>query len=115
MYSFSGPVPVYTSGEAEIEAILHVVGILISQRFPSNNFKIAICSDSVVAIEEVRMGLRKYVPLNGLIQNLSSLLGSLFTLHYVPREINENADSLAKAGLGRNALSSIWASTLIFH
>lgn len=42
--------------------------------------------------------------------NLKSIIGSRVYLYYVPKELNENADSLAKDGLDKDYLYTYWAN-----
>lgn len=40
------------------------------------------------------------------------LLNSSIFIQFVPRELNENADSLAKKGLGRPIMSAHWTGAV---
>lgn len=98
-YVFSGLVSIMSCVHTEIEAILHIMGLISSKELV--NKKLVICSDSVVAIEQIRAGLSSYFPIHGRIHIIKSLLGLNVFLHYVLRDLNDNADFffLAKYGL----------------
>ncbi|KAL8098990.1 hypothetical protein AgCh_031628 [Apium graveolens] len=70
VHSFSGPVEVNSSTEAEIEALLHVIRIVISKSLTTS--RIVICSDSREALKVVRTGLQYFSPISGPIPNLKS-------------------------------------------
>lgn len=111
IYSFSGPCSANSILEAEIKAILHVAKVLDKEEFKS--FRVSISSDSREAIDFFKEGYdwqvshklnliidASHVPLN--LNDLSS------KLCFVQRELNQNADNLAKKGLARPTLSSYW-------
>lgn len=104
LYVFSGKVKVLSATEAEIEAILYTIGVVQMSNFATN--RVVICSDCFNAIEQVTTGLRTYAPLLDPSRNLLNSLGQKYFIHYVPREINGNADFLAKKGLSRLSLFS---------
>lgn len=106
IYVFSRVVCVNNAEEAKIEAILHALKIC-SKSF-NDSCLIAICSDAINAIENVRTGLKSYLPQDGRILNLPKLLGNNIDLHFVPRDINEEADQLASKGLERTNFFSYW-------
>lgn len=106
IYSFAGPLKVRNSLEAEIEAILHVVNLVIEKKF--QNGKMVICSDSTEALAQIRNGLPFYSPIHGQISNLKSMVNNNFFLDFVSRDLNENADSLAKHGTSKAQFSYFW-------
>ncbi|KAK1401501.1 hypothetical protein POM88_001106 [Heracleum sosnowskyi] len=96
------------SVNTEIEAFLHVISLISVGEFA--NKRIVICSDSVNALEQIRIELPYYYPIQGRIPNIKSILGWTTFLHYVPRNLNLEVDSLAKSGLNRKAMAFFWAS-----
>lgn len=107
VYIFSGPVTVDSSLEAEIEAITHMFHII---KKPSLEGKsTVICSDSALALKAFRVGNSKLVKQEILDYALSRMDQNV-TLNFVPRDLNENADSLAKSGLRRDSFSHFWAN-----
>lgn len=107
IYTFSGPVKALNSLEAEIEAIIHVILLILNNKFQHG--RIVICSDSNEAMGHIRNGLRFFSSSLGHIQNLRLMVDGLFSLAFVPRELNDTADSLAKSGLSKSLLFSHWA------
>lgn len=107
LHVFSGKIEVTGSLEAECEAILYVANLCLLNKVSAK--RIVICSDSSNAIEAVRTGLRMYMPLKGIPKDLYKLLGHQIFLNYVPRELNEEANVLAKAGVNRSPFYSYWA------
>lgn len=63
LHIFSGPVAVEGPVEAELEALLHAIHIALSNKFLDK--RVAICSDSINAVEQIRKGLKWYIPLCG--------------------------------------------------
>lgn len=104
---FSGPVDVKNSEEAEIEAIIHLIRLIQNKEVKAT--KLCICSDSTMAIASIRNGLPVYVPIHGPIQSITHLVDKAFHLEFTPRDLNRNADSLAKMGLNRPTMISYWA------
>lgn len=104
---FTGPVAVHTSQAVEIEAIVHVLRLVLERKIA--NQSIVICSDSTTVIEEISMGLKQNMPVAGPLHNLANMLGSVVHLNFVPRDLNANADSLAKCGINRPRLVTYWA------
>ncbi|KAK1373513.1 hypothetical protein POM88_029706 [Heracleum sosnowskyi] len=107
VYVFSGPINTANSESTEVESILHVINLSMSSRL--RNKRMVVCSDSTSALSIVQAGLQGFLPIHGTIKNINSLLGFTIFLHYVPREINVNADSLAKTGLNRETMAAYWA------
>lgn len=107
IYSFSGPMVVSNSLEAEIEAILHVIRMIVANKFRDS--RIVICSDSTEALSQVRNGFPLYFSSVGWPRNLTTLINKRFHLDFVPRDINEVADSLAKSRLNKSHFFSKWA------
>lgn len=106
VYVFSGPVWLKSSLETEIEAIRHMVNIIGMPRF--SNSKVVICSDSIQAINIVREGSLNNVKIKVGILNIDTMMHR-YILNYVPRELNETADSLARAGQFKDSTSTYWA------
>lgn len=79
VYVFSGPIKVSNALSAEIEAILHVVRMILSRQLKPG--KILICSDSCEALESVREGLPSYLPMKDWIQGQKEMVNSTFFLH----------------------------------
>lgn len=108
IHKFSGPYFVNSSIESELGAIINVAEKLSKKRWA--NKRILICTDSMEALDLIK--LRSYLCLQLLKEgaNLSDLFNSNVTLNYVPRDLNEEADSLAKSGLSRPSLVNYWAN-----
>lgn len=112
VYNFSGPLEVNSSLEAKIGAIIHVaevVGYLISKgRFI--NKKLIVCTDSMEAMDLIRLDSYLCKNLSPQGFNLKRILNTCVKLDYVPRDFNEDANPLAKMGLARPRLIGVWAS-----
>ena len=91
------PIKVASSLEAEIEAILFAIRLL-QGRFLLNA-QVVICSDSKEAIEQVYAGLPHHTSISSTFKGVFILPFYSFPLHFVPRELNTDADLLAKRGL----------------
>ena len=67
---------------------------------------------SVIAVNAFNKGLLSDFPM--FYQDFSSqhLIQETLFIHYVPREINENADLLAKSGIARPTVNTSWAEGL---
>lgn len=106
-YSFSGPLKVFTSLEAELGAILHISQIISNKIFRGK--RIVVCTDSLEAMDLIFSG--SYLCSEVLIKGkkIQELVNSLFCLNFVSKDNNSDADSLAKGGLGRQSISSYWA------
>lgn len=107
LYMFSGLIAVKNSQDAEIEAMIHLIRLILHHSYMKRT--ICICSDSTTAIASMRDGLQTYVPVHELIPNLKDLVGRDIQLDYVSRELNVSADSLAKIGLQRPSTVTYWA------
>ncbi|KAK1398503.1 hypothetical protein POM88_008366 [Heracleum sosnowskyi] len=107
IFEFSSPVNARDSLAAEFEAIKHVISISSSQIFEGG--KILICLDSLQAISSVKSGI--FDGLQVVIRNkdIKKWVDGKIELGYVPRYLNEEADSLGKYGLKRQVLASYWA------
>lgn len=107
IYCFSRPIGALSAIEAEISAILHVMHhLLLWQSFNKN---VVVCSDSVGAINAIYEGLDINFPL--LVPNfeVASLLRKNVTIQYVPSDLNDNADKLARDGIRKPGLNCFWA------
>ena len=91
---------------AEVEAIKYILDLVSNHRLPVG--RVAICSDCTEAIQSFRkgdtMGLYSKIQ-SSLFDNFLSTTVSLF---YVSRELNMEADTLAKEGLDRGSAVSYW-------
>lgn len=107
LHAFSGQVNSRDSADAEIEAIKYVISVSLHHIFEDEI--ILICSDSLNAISTIRSGKRDGLPI--LLQNrdIRDWIKGKIVLAYVPRYLNEEADSLAKTGLQRPRWISYWA------
>lgn len=107
VYVFSGPSKRISCKEAKIEAIAHVIGVMLLKNF--NMHKIAMCSDSREAINAIRkVETNSFSSLESLRQ-LAEIFNESAHLHHVPREINVEADELMKSGLGKQKIFEYWA------
>ncbi|KAK1395129.1 hypothetical protein POM88_014185 [Heracleum sosnowskyi] len=107
IYAFYVPVNARDSLAAEFEAIKHVILISSSRIFEGG--KILICSDSSQAISSVKSGI--FDGLQVVIRNkdIKEWVDGKIKMGYVPKYLNEEANSLAKYGLKRQASASYWA------
>lgn len=67
-----------------------------------------VSSDSLQAMNVVRNGelLGNRILVQG--RELKDIVQHVFMMSYVPRELNKEADSLAKCGLAQNNLVEYW-------
>lgn len=110
IYTFSGPANVSSNVQAETEAILHVLSIVSKMNISKG--RVVICSDSTEAISVTSKGLEAHLSDKIPPQEVKSLLESYVYLQFVPRELNEDADSLAKDGLKRGFLAQHWSPSV---
>ena len=98
---FSGPVSSQTALEAEIEAVLYVLDFV--QHNKLHNRKVVVCTDSMLALNSIYKGLGIDFPLLAPKYDLDSMLHGSVMIRFIPRELNDNADQLAKSGASRSA------------
>lgn len=103
---FSGPLRVNNILSAEIEAILMVLSLIKNFRLLSKNT--VICSDSQDALSNIFQGLKSYYPVSGMIVTADILKVPNISFQYVNRDLNLEADNLAKEGLSRPHMSVRW-------
>ena len=72
--------------------------------------QVAICSDSTEALQLLRKGIDLSKILKISVQDFSIVLSSNVSLHYVSRDLNSEADTLAKEGLYRVSEAVYWNS-----
>ncbi|WOH12510.1 hypothetical protein DCAR_0832014 [Daucus carota subsp. sativus] len=108
LYCFSAPSYGYTIHEAEIEAILHVLSVFRSNPCLMHNS--VICSDSVVAINAISAGLEYSFPLLVPDFSINEIFQNSVCLNFVPSDLNDEADQLAKDGLNRDQFSAFWSA-----
>ena len=108
LHVFSIPVKVVNDLQAKLEALLYTLEQV--DRHFNTEARIAICSDSKEALQLIRTGDDQCAVLRRPIPDFSSLLDSQVSLFYVPRELNSEADDLAKEGLNRASEAIFWAS-----
>lgn len=101
-FTFSGPIAVASSLDAEIEAIIYVLRLALNGNLELR--PIVICSDSREAIEIIYKGLRFYSPVHGPLVDLSEWLNSKVFINYVPRDLNVDADQLARIGINKPSI-----------
>lgn len=97
---FSGPVSSMTALEAEIEAVLYVLNVIHNANL--HNRRAVVCTDSMSAINSIYKGLGIDFPLLVPKFDLERLLNESVTIKFIPRELNGNADQLAKEGASRS-------------
>ena len=105
--TFSGPTNTSTALMTEIRAILFVITSIATRKLKYS--RAVICSDSVIAVNAFNKGLLTEFPMLYQEFNSQHLIQESLFIHYVPRALNENADSLAKNGISRPTVISIWA------
>ena len=106
IHVFSIPVQVDSGLQAEIEAMVYTLD-LIQLHFDQSK-QVAICSDSTEALQLLRKGTDLSKILKRSIQDFSTVLSSNVSLHYVSRDLNSEADTLAKEGLYRVSQAVYW-------
>lgn len=106
VYCFSGQVFSFSALESEVMALLHILSVINSSCI--RTLRTVVCSDSAEAINSIYNGLATTFPL--LIPNFSinHLLNNGTNIHFVPSELNDNADCLAKSGLNRERWAVYW-------
>lgn len=107
LYIFSGPVQVFNADEAELSAVISVLHFLLEKNLHRSH--VVICTDSSKVINALYNGLSNYFPL--LVPNfdVEALLNGMVSVQYVPGDINDIADQLARDGINRPSLFSYWA------
>ncbi|WOH00218.1 hypothetical protein DCAR_0519576 [Daucus carota subsp. sativus] len=108
LYCFSGPSNSFNVHEAEVLALIHILNKLRSICSP--NDKVVICTDSTVAINAFSQGLKVDFPLLIPDFDVQKLLDNSVCLNFIPSELNDEADHLAKGGINRLTTKYFWAS-----
>ena len=106
IHVFSKPVMVKNVFHAEVEAIKYIMDLILSHNLPGG--QVAICSDCTEAIQFFRKGASMSLYSKHQSTIFDFLLNSTVSLFYVPRELNIEADALAKGGLHRALSASYW-------
>lgn len=106
LFSFSGPVASKSVRFTEIDAILFVLQSLMSRNLLK--LRTVICSDSAQAVNAFNRGLSVEFPHMDFNLRFEHVINISIFIHYVPRNLNDNADSLAKKGITRPYMSSLW-------
>nr|XP_017256449.1 PREDICTED: uncharacterized protein LOC108226007 [Daucus carota subsp. sativus] len=106
LHVFSIPVQVENGLHAELEALIYAIG-LVSSHYPKVA-RYAICSDSKEALQLIRNREEVGNILQRSIPDFIPLLDSSVSLYYVSRELNVEADALAKKGIQRIAPALFW-------
>lgn len=107
VYVFSGTSKDIGCKEAEIEAITHVIGVMILKKYSIS--EVAVCSDSKEAINLIRKGEPNSFSTIASSRQIAKIFNDSAHLHYVPSKINLEADELAKNGLGKHIIFEFWA------
>ena len=105
-FLFSGPSPASNAEEAEVFGLIYILRKIISKNFHSK--RVLICSDSTVVVNAFNSGFDMAYPL--LIPNFSfqSFINTSIFIQFVPRNLNDTADLLAKKGIGRPNTVVYW-------
>ncbi|WOH03522.1 hypothetical protein DCAR_0622921 [Daucus carota subsp. sativus] len=106
---FSGPVRAKSALQVETEGILQMLRWIFSLGLSKN--RVLICTDSTESINIFNKGYAKVFPLRECNLDFQHLIGFNIFIQFVPSEINEEADLLAKNGIGRKEMSS-WRGLL---
>lgn len=109
---FSGPVFTTSAVASEIKGILFVIKCLILRYLVHK--RTVICSDSVQAVNTINKGLHHEFPLLIPKFQFQHLINYKIFVHFVPRQLNENADSLAKKGVSRPFMAARWNDLACF-
>lgn len=100
LWNFTEETGFGTNNEAEYEALIKVCEFIKNHSLCSPRFKIDIRGDSMLVVNQVNG--KWYCKKPNLIllkkEVLSLLKNTIFTLTYVPREQNTEADMLSKKG-----------------
>ena len=106
---FSGPIKVNGPLEAEVEGVLFLLKWIIEYKL--NKKKVVVCTDSVEAINIFNSDFQSKFPLKFLDFSFQECINRSIFVQYVPRYLNEQADSLAKNGINRpkmNVQCGLW-------
>lgn len=105
MYVFSGPSNAVHALEAEKEACMHVLNILVGKI--CEGIRVLICSDSIETVSYVES--LRYDPGENreIIIDIISVLGRV-EFRVINRRFNMEADGLAKEGINRSSLVEGW-------
>lgn len=108
---FSGPVNSISAQDTEVEAILFLINWMINLNL---DFKRAvICSDSSVVVNAFNEGISVKFPVQALDFSHQMKINSSIFIQFVPRNLNERADELAKKGIHRsNLLQKVVGSSI---
>lgn len=109
LLSFSGPVHANSALYTEFEGISFVFKCIALRNFRDK--RVVICSDSVSAVNAFNKSLHIDFPI--LVEKFQyhHLINSSVFIHFVPRVLNQNADSLAKkafSGLSCQPTGLVW-------
>lgn len=107
LHTMAAPIHTNNSTHAEMEAIIYILRLF--EKGWWNEHRGMIYSDSLEAAKSVRNGLHSYLPLLGPVENISRAL-DFFSIHYVPADLNNEAQELAHRGLGAMDNLCFWAS-----
>ena len=92
--------------EAEIIALLHALNSIRTTYLHLH--KVVVCSGSIKAIDSIYEGLHQTFPLLAPNFNISNLLENSVCINFVPPELNEEAQALAKNGTTIPFISCRW-------
>lgn len=106
LHTFSGPLISSSALEAEVGALWHIISVLLEGNFHSNN--LVICSDSMDAMELLRTG--SFICTSSICERnkYKKVVDKYFSLQFVPRSLNAEADELAKKGLSKLSMVNYW-------
>ena len=104
---FSGPVFTTSAVLAEIQAILFAINCLATRNI--KHTRAVVCSDSITAVNALNKGLQFDFPILHMDFQYQHMINVSIFIHYVPRSLNENADSLAKNKSLGPVMKAIWS------
>lgn len=99
LHTFSGPVNSNCGLDSEVIALIHMFN-LVWRNGLLNNI-VQICLDWTEAIEKIRSGLHFWARAEFDGTPVKDMVDKAFTLCYVPRDLNGDADLSAKSGISR--------------
>lgn len=106
-YTFSGSIHSSTADEVAVKAIWFIIKWFVSNRLLQ--YRMVICSNSLVAVNAVNKGDYSLFPIIPLEEECSRHINNSVFIHFVPKDLNEDAVSLAQKGTCRPYISEFWS------
>ena len=108
--SFSGPVLAAAAVMAELRSVIYAIDCIVARKL--SHLRSVICSDSILVVNAFNKGVLIDFPILHLEFRHQNLINKTIFVQYVPRYLNENADSLAKNGITKHYVKACWAIDL---